>query len=54
MTVTYSNSAKTLSFDNGTTVLTRILDNYLIDLSIGSFANRYNIYLTDMSFELTE
>ena len=54
VTVTYSNSAKTLSFDNGTTVLTRILDNYLVDLSIGSFANRYNIYLTDMSFELTE
>ena len=54
VTVTYSNSAKTLSFDNGSTQLTRSLDNYLVDLSIGSFANRYNIYLTDMSFELTE
>ena len=54
VTVTYSNSNKTLTFDNGNTQLTRSLDNYLVDLSIGSFANRYNIYLTDMSFELTE
>ena len=54
VTVTYSNSNKTLTFDNGSTQLTRSLDNYLVDLSIGSFANSYNIYLTDMSFELTE
>ena len=54
VTVTYSNTNKTLTFDNGSTQLTRALDNYLVDLSIGSFANRYNIYLTDMSFELTE
>ena len=54
VTVTYSNSNKTLTFDNGSTQLTRSLDNYLVDLSIGSFANRYNVYLSDMSFELTE
>ena len=54
VTVTYSNTNKTLTFDNGTTQLTRSLDNYLIDLSIASFADSYNIYLTDMSFELTE
>ncbi len=54
VTVTYSNSNKTLTFDNGNTQLTRSLDNYLVDLSIGSFANRYDIYLTDMSFELAE
>ena len=54
VTVTYSNTNKTLTFDNGTTQLTRSLDNYLVDLSIASFANSYNVYLTDMSFELIE
>ena len=54
VTVTYSNSSKTLTFDNGSTQLTRSLDNYLVDLSIGSFDNRYNVYLSDMSFELAE
>ena len=54
VTVTYSNSNKTLTFDNGSTQLTRSLDNYLVDLSIGSFGNTYNVYLSDMSFELAE
>ena len=54
VTVTYSNSSKTLTFDNGSTQLTRSLDNYLVDLSIGSYDNRYNVYLSDMSFELAE
>ena len=54
VTVTYSNSNKTLTFDNGSTQLTRSLDNYLVDLSIGSFDNNYNVYLSDMSFELAE
>ena len=54
VTITYSNSNKTLTFDNGSTQLTRSLDNYLVDLSIGSYNNRYNVYLSDMSFELAE
>ena len=53
VTVTYSNSNKTLTFDNGSTQLTRSLDDYLVDLSIASFANRYNVYLTDFSFAVT-
>lgn len=52
VTVTYSNSNKTLTFDNGSTQLTRSLDNYLVDLSIGSYSNRYNVYLTDLEFEV--
>ena len=51
VTVTYSSSAKTLSFDNGTTVLTRILADLVNQLSMAKF-NEYNVYLTDMSFEI--
>ena len=53
VTVTYSNSNKTLTFDNGSIQLTRSLDSYLVDLSIGSYNNRYNVYLTDFSFAVT-
>ena len=53
VTVTYSKTNKTLTFDNGTTQLTRSLDDYLVDLSIGSFDNRHNVYLTDFSFDVT-
>lgn len=54
VTVTYSNTDKTLTFDNGTTQFTRTIDDYLINFSIACYDNRYNVYLTDMSFELTE
>lgn len=52
VTVTYSKANKTLTFDNGTNQLVRTIDNYLVDLSIASFANRYNVYLTDLEFEV--
>lgn len=52
VTVTYSKTNKTLTFDNGATQLTRSLDNHLVDLSIASFVNRYNVYLTDLEFEV--
>ena len=54
VTVTYSNTDKTLTFDNGTTQFTRTIDDYLINFAIACYDNRYNIYLTDMSFELAE
>lgn len=54
VTVTYSNIDKTLTFDNGTTQFTRTIDDYLINFAIACYDNRYNVYLTDMSFELTE
>ena len=54
VTVTYSNTDKTLTFDNGTTQFTRTIDDYLINFYIACFDNRYNVYLTDMSFELAE
>ena len=54
VTVAYSNTDKTLTFDNGTTQFIRTIDDYLINFAIACYDNRYNIYLTDMSFELTE
>ena len=52
VTVTYSSSAKTLSFDNGTTVLTRILADLVNQLSMVKF-NEYDVYLTDLEFEVS-
>ena len=52
VTVTYSSSVKTLSFDNGTTVLTRILADLVNQLSMVKF-NEYDVYLTDLEFEVS-
>lgn len=51
VTVTYSSTNKTLTFDNGTNQLTRVLDSSIADLSIGNFSSRYNIYLTNLGAE---
>lgn len=50
VTVTYSSANKTITFDNGTNKLVRVVDSAIVDLSIGSW-NRYNIYLTNLSAE---
>lgn len=52
VTVTYSSSTKTLSFDNGTTVLTRILADLVNQLSMVKF-HEYDVYLTDLEFEVS-
>lgn len=51
VTVTYSSTNKTITFDNGTTQLTRVIDSSIADLSIGNFGSRYNIYLTNLGAE---
>ena len=53
VTVTYSNTNRTLTFDNGTTQFTRSINGYLINFSIACYDNRYNVYLTDFSFDVT-
>ena len=52
VTVTYSNTDKTLTFDNGTTQFIRTIDDYLINFAIACYDNRYNVYLTDLEFEV--
>ena len=51
VTVTYSSTNKTITFDNGTNQLVRTVDSNIIDLNIGSYNDRYNIYLTNLSAE---
>ena len=51
VTVTYSSTNKTITFDNGTNKLIRTIDSSIADLSIGSFAGKYNIYLTNLGAE---
>jgi len=51
VTVTYSSANKTITFDNGTNQLVRVVDSAIADLSIGSYNNRYNVYLTNLSAE---
>ena len=51
VTVTYSSTNKTITFDNGTNQLVRVIDSNIVDLSIGNFGSRYNIYLTNLSAE---
>ena len=51
VTVTYSSTNKTITFDNGTNQLVRTVDSSIIDLNIGSYNDRYNIYLTNLSAE---
>lgn len=51
VTITYSSTNKTITFDNGTTQLTRVVDSSITDLSIGNFGSRYNIYLTNLGAE---
>lgn len=51
VTVTYSSANKTITFDNGTNQLVRTIDSNIVDLSVGSYSNRYNIYLTNFSAE---
>ena len=51
VTVTYSSSNKTITFDNGTNQLVRTIDSNIADLSIGNFGGRYNIYLTNLGAE---
>lgn len=51
VTVTYSSTNKTITFDNGTNQLTRVIDSSIADLSIGNFGSRYNIYLTNLGAE---
>ena len=51
VTVTYSSTNKTITFDNGTNKLVRTIDSDIVDLNIGSFGGRYNIYLTNLGAE---
>lgn len=51
VTVTYSSANKTIIFDNGTNKLVRVVDSAIGDLSIGSFENKYNVYLTNLGAE---
>lgn len=51
VTITYSSSNKTITFDNGTNKLVRTIDSSITDLSIGSYGGRYNIYLTNLGVE---
>ena len=51
VTVTYSSTNKTITFDNGTNQLVRTIDSSIIDLNVGSFGGRYNIYLTNLGAE---
>ena len=50
VTVTYSSTNKTITFDNGTNKLVRVVDSDIADLSLSNF-NGYNIYLTNLSAE---
>ena len=51
VTVIYSSSNKTITFDNGTNQLVRTIDSNIVDLNIGNFEGRYNIYLTNLGAE---
>ena len=51
VTVTYSSTNKTITFDNGTNKLVRGVNSDIVDLSIGNFGSSYNIYLTNLSAE---
>ena len=53
VTVTYSSSNKTITFDNGTNQLVRTIDSNIVDLNIGNFEGRYNIYLTNLGAEIS-
>ena len=51
VTVTYLSTNKTITFDNGTNQLVRTVNSDIIDLNIGSYSDRYNIYLTNLGAE---
>ena len=51
VTVTYSSTNKTITFDNGTNQLVRTIDSSIADLNISNFGSRYNIYLTNLGAE---
>ena len=50
VTVTYSSTNKTITFDNGTNQLVRVVDSDIANLSLSNF-NGYNIYLTNLGAE---
>ena len=51
VTVTYSNATKTITFDNGTDRLVRVVDSDIANLILSNFGGRYNIYLTNLNAE---